>query len=134
MLSRFGQVARTLRLRHGNMLLSDMAERLGCSPSYLSAVEFGRRPVPADWPTQMTAILRLAPDEEQALRSAATASSSKSRGAITLALEGLTQLQEEVALQFASRIHELTPEELEAINQKLLESRTGEQRWRNDPR
>lgn len=48
MLSRFGKFVRKLRIDRGE-LLKDMADKLGVTPSYLSAVETGRRPVPEEW-------------------------------------------------------------------------------------
>jgi transcriptional regulator with XRE-family HTH domain len=133
MLSKFGQIVRALRLAHGSMLMSEMAERLGVSPSYLSAVEFGRRAVPESWPGRIAEILSVSAADRALLDHAATTATSSVKGFITVPLEGLTELQEEVALQFANRIRELTDDELEAIKQRLLEGKTGEQRWRHSP-
>lgn len=133
MLSKFGQLVRGLRLAR-NMLMSEMAEKLKISPSYLSAVEFGRRAVPAVWPMQIVKILDLDQDEARLLDAAALASTSRSRGALTMSLEDLTPLQEEVALEFARKIKELTEEELRSIRDHLLEDRVSEQNWRRGSR
>jgi HTH-type transcriptional regulator, competence development regulator len=129
MLSRFGQLVRAFRLK-ANMLLSEMAEKLGKSPSYLSAVEFGRRPVPEDWPDRIADMLMLSNAERRQLTETAMDSSHKSKGAVTVSLDDLTPLQEEVAMQFARQIHALSEQDLKAIRQKLIEGRTGEQNWR----
>lgn len=133
MLSTFGQLVRAHRLRQ-NMLMSDMAERLRCSPSYLSTIEFGRRPVPETWPRQIADILKLNASDARMLTDAARAATSRSRGAVTVSLDELTPLQEEVTLEFARKIRELTEEELQKIKQQLLEDRASEQNWRRGSR
>jgi transcriptional regulator with XRE-family HTH domain len=129
MLSKFGQLVRALRLQR-NMLLSDMAGRLGVSPSYLSAVDFGRRPVPDSWPTKIAEILELDNEEAVLLRNAALTSSTKSRGAITMALDDLTPMQQEVAIQFARKLRQLSEEELKSIQNHLVEEKVSEQNWK----
>jgi transcriptional regulator with XRE-family HTH domain len=46
MLTEFGQYLRKIRIDCGD-LLKDMADKLGVTSSYLSAVETGKRNVPA---------------------------------------------------------------------------------------
>lgn len=133
MLSKFGQMVRSQRLKH-DMLMNEMASRLKCSPSYLSAVEFGRRAVPKDWPAEIAKILGLSSEESRTLEAVATDSTSRSRGSVTVSLDELTPLQEEVAIQFARKIKELSTEELNRIRQQLLEDRTGEQNWHRGSR
>lgn len=128
MLSKFGQLVRVQRLSR-NMLMSEMASRLKCSPSYLSAVEFGRRPVPKEWPQEIAVILSLTKEEATSLQAAAMDSSSRSRGVVSVSLEELTPLQEEVAIQFARKLKELSSDDLERIRQQLLEDRSSEQNW-----
>lgn len=48
MLSEFGKFCRKLRIERGE-LLKDMAQKLQVTPSYLSAVETGKRAVPETW-------------------------------------------------------------------------------------
>ena len=133
MLSKFGQLVRALRLQK-SMLLSEMAEKLGVSPSYLSAVDFGRRAVPEDWPERISRILALDEHQGDLLAAAAVASTSRSRGAVTVDLNDLTPMQEEVALQFARVLRQLSVEELTAIQSQLVEEKFGEQKWRNGSR
>ena len=133
MLSKFGQLVRLQRLKR-DMLMSDMASRLKCSPSYLSAVEFGRRAVPKEWPSEIAQILGLSKEESNLLGAAAADATSRSRGAVTVSLDDLTPLQEEVAIEFARKIKELSEEELNKIKQQLLEDRTGEQHWHRGSR
>lgn len=48
MLTEFGKFARRLRIDR-NELLIDMANKLGVSPAFLSAVEVGKKNVPEAW-------------------------------------------------------------------------------------
>lgn len=48
MLTPFGRFLRKLRIDQGE-LLKDMAEKLNVTPSYLSAVEVGKKAVPGGW-------------------------------------------------------------------------------------
>lgn len=62
MLSPFGRFCRKLRIDNGE-LLKEMAEKLGVTSSYLSAVENGKRNVPRNWATRISEIYSL--DHEQ---------------------------------------------------------------------
>jgi len=48
MLTGLGKLLRKLRIDRGEVL-KDMADKLGVTPSYLSAVETGKRNVPKEW-------------------------------------------------------------------------------------
>ncbi len=48
MLSEFGKFSRKLRIEEGE-LLKDMATKLNVTPSYLSAVEVGKKAIPEKW-------------------------------------------------------------------------------------
>jgi HTH-type transcriptional regulator, competence development regulator len=48
MVTPFGKFCRKLRIDNGE-LLKDMADKLGVTSSYLSAVENGKRSVPQNW-------------------------------------------------------------------------------------
>lgn len=48
MITQFGKFCRKLRIDNGE-LLKDMADKLGVTASYLSAVENGKRNVPREW-------------------------------------------------------------------------------------
>lgn len=128
MLSRFGQLVRTLRLQK-SVLMSEMASDLKVSPSYLSAVEFGRRAVPKDWPEKISELLGLNPEQSSELQKLAHASTAKSTGTLKLELAELDPLQQEVALEFARKIASLTEQELQEIKNMLLEKRYSEQNW-----
>ena len=128
MLSKFGQLVRTLRLEK-SILMGDMASDLKVSPSYLSAVEFGRRAVPKDWPKKISEILLLDEAAREELERCAHLSSAKSTGSLKLELDELDSLQQEVAVEFARKINSLTEQELQQIKNMLLEDRYSEQNW-----
>lgn len=128
MLSAFGQLVRAARLKV-NMRMTEMASRLEVSPSYLSAVEFGRRPVPVGWSEKIASMLMLDVEARALLKAAAEHSSIRSRGAVSVELSGLTPLQEEVAMEFARKVKLLSEQELNAIKLHLIEERFSEQHW-----
>jgi transcriptional regulator with XRE-family HTH domain len=66
MLTKFGKTARKIRIDR-NEYLADMAEKLGVSPSLLSAVENGRRAIPQKWYHKVAAAYSLSAVESEAL-------------------------------------------------------------------
>lgn len=73
MLSPFGKEIRKVRLDK-SLILKDMAERLNVSPAFLSAVETGRKTIPADFIARIAEAFSLAPDVRSRLESAAALS------------------------------------------------------------
>lgn len=65
----FGQLTRTLRLEHDDFL-RDMAEHLGVSPAYLSAVERGQRNAPHYWVKRLQMAYNLSENTTAALEKA----------------------------------------------------------------
>lgn len=70
MVTEFGKICRKLRI-DANELLGDMAEKLGVSASFLSAVENGKKPVPDEWVDLITMIYSLELEEKNKLKEAA---------------------------------------------------------------
>lgn len=60
MLSEFGKFTRKLRVEEGE-LLKDMATKLNVTPSYLSAVEVGKRAIPEKWISILVKAYELTP-------------------------------------------------------------------------
>jgi len=58
----FGKFCRFLRIEHDEVL-RDMAEKLGVSSSYLSAVENGKRVIPPSWRDKIIGLYSLTSDE-----------------------------------------------------------------------
>ena len=62
----FGEFVRILRVKH-HEVMGDMAGVLGASLPFLSAVENGKKNVPADWVAKLTEHYRLSSQEQQEL-------------------------------------------------------------------
>lgn len=117
MLTPFGKALRNLRMDKG-MLLKDMAESLDVTPSYLSSIENGKRNIPEDWPRKIGSLYGLSPDEIEGLKAAATASATQ----IKLDLSEADDNSRELAVAFARKFCDLSPEDQHEIL-KLLKDR-----------
>lgn len=69
MVTEIGKFLRVLRAEQGESA-KDMAEKLQVSPSYLSAVELGRREVPLSWEQIITDAYSLNQQRQQSLNKA----------------------------------------------------------------
>lgn len=65
----FGKFTRTLRI-HRDEYMKDMAKKLDVAPSYLSAVETGRRNVPHSWGELVTEVYGLNHEEQSEIKQA----------------------------------------------------------------
>ena len=70
MLTEFGKALRKIRIDR-QQLLKDMANKLGVSSAYLSAVENGKRRMPQDWVSKIASIYSLDSDAQADLQNAA---------------------------------------------------------------
>ena len=66
MLTAFGKFCRKLRIERDE-ILKNMADKLEVTPSYLSAVEIGKRKIPETWGKLITNIYDLTPAQQQEL-------------------------------------------------------------------
>ena len=102
----FGKAVRHLRIEH-EKLLGEMADALDMSPSYLSQIETGKKPIPVKLPEQIGAYLRLESAAVASLREAAALSQSEFRINVgTNAQASDRLLANDLAMEFAR----LTPE------------------------
>lgn len=94
------------------LLQKTLAIDLEVSPTYLSAIEKGRKPPPSNdrFYSKLTLKLGLTPDEVNGLRSHAN-SESLFRGLF----EGTSPQQVEIAMLFAERLRSLHPAQLRAL-------------------
>jgi transcriptional regulator with XRE-family HTH domain len=69
MLTEFGKAVRKIRIEREEYL-GNMAEKLGVSPAFLSAVENGRRKVPHDWYNRIAGIYSINDIERRQLETA----------------------------------------------------------------
>lgn len=114
MLTPFGRFLRKLRIDNGE-LMKNMADRLKVTPSYLSAVEVGKKPVPASWLDILKSSYALS-DATQ-LRNLAELSKPEFRLEIP---RGTDDLRRETAMTFARKVGELDHESLMKILDVML--------------
>ncbi|HEC16021.1 MAG TPA: XRE family transcriptional regulator [Sedimenticola sp.] len=110
MLSRFGKTVRKLRIDKG-VTLKAMAETLGKTSAYLSAVETGRKNPPDKLVRDIAAFFELPKKETEDLKKAA----QESRSEVNISMMGFSDAQREVAAAFARQFSTLTEDELEQI-------------------
>ncbi len=118
MLTPYGKLVRKHRIDAG-MTLREMATALGITPAFLSAVETGRKSVPAEMPAKVAALMELDMAEQAELQKAAELSRKDFRVRLN---ERATGDDREVAAMFARQFPELSEEEKEEIR-KILEGR-----------
>lgn len=119
MITPFGVATRKLRLDRGLRLL-DMAEKLDLSSSFVSAVETGKKPIPAGYVDTIVRELGLTRSEASELQRAAD------RSKTTVDVHGLKGAQRELVAAFARKIDDLPSELLEQFKKHVHKSTSGE--------
>ncbi len=114
MLTEFGKFCRKLRIDKGE-LLKDMAEILCVTPSYLSAVEVGKRNVPYEWGELLSDSYNLSELEIREL----TKAIDNSQLNLKLDLNNFSVFEKDIALSFARNFKELTDTDKESIRNIL---------------
>lgn len=115
MLTQLGKELRKLRIDREEKLL-DMAKKLGISSAFLSAVEIGKKPIPAKLVDQIIAVYDLGAELAAHLRQAMARSQS------TFTLHAKTFAARDTAALLARRFDELPDAKLQEIR-KILEGR-----------
>lgn len=110
MLTSFGIELRKLRIERQE-LLKDMADALGVSSAYLSAVETGKRRIPQGWISRIAKQYSLDNSQIIALQNAADNSTNE----VTIPLEGFSQERKDAVLSFARSLDGISDAELTAI-------------------
>lgn len=106
MISNFGKFCRKLRIDQGE-LLKDMADKLGVTSSYLSAVENGKRDIPDSWEHLICKIYNLPQDEKDELSNAIYTSKKH----IKFELDSLKDDDRDLVLAFARKLEGLNTSE-----------------------
>jgi transcriptional regulator with XRE-family HTH domain len=107
----FGRKVRDLRERR-SVNLGDMADALGVSTSYLSALEHGRRGRPSRMRVhEICQFFHLVWDEADELQRLARISHPR----VTVDTSGLTPEATELANELSNRIRKLPPEKVKAL-------------------
>ena len=104
------RLLRLIRLQHGEVLF-DMAQKLGVTSAFLSAVENGRKPAPSTWLQKLTEQYGLSPQQQAELDSAFNENIKQVR----ISLDSAHGEQRDLAISFARRFDELDHKEIEAV-------------------
>lgn len=112
MLTPFGKSVRKLRIDLG-ITLKSLAEGLGKTSSYISAIETGKRSVTDEILEQIISFLGPTSEVEKELREAA----EQSKSSVELNLSGKNQTARQAALLFARNFDELSEDDYEKIRQ-----------------
>lgn len=115
MITAFGEFVRGLRHQHSE-LLKDMAEKLAVTSAFLSAVETGKKSVPAEWCQKLASMYALPKKEVAGLQK----SIDESQRSVTIDLEGQSADRRGVAVALARRFNELSDEELSQLRQNMF--------------
>lgn len=110
----FGEVVRRLRAERC-LLLADLAQSLEVSPAFLSAIETGRKPIPAQMPTRVARVMSLSRVDTAALKAAA----DSSQRVVRLDLSNASPLQRDVAVAFARGFEHVSASTLQRIRDLL---------------
>ena len=119
MYTKFGEFMRVLRIKH-HEIIGDIADMLGVSLPFLSAVENGKRNVPADWVDKIVSHYNLSPEETQELLEAI----EQSKTQMKLDLKSSEFFQRTAALQFARSFDNMDEDTAKRIIE-LLEGKGG---------
>jgi len=114
MLTEFGQFLRKLRIDH-DVLLKDMAEKLGVTASYLSAVETGKRNIPDNWIERIIMFYNLDFFAQETIKKAA----QNSINTVKMNLNNMSSQRRDTVLTFARQFNEVDESTLRDIR-KLL--------------
>ena len=96
MLTEFGKLLRIIRINSGDTS-RDMAKKLGFSPSYLSAIESGKRNVPIDMERLLSRSYLLSQIDLEKLRTAMFSSG----GAVKINLTDFAEKKQKVIMAIA---------------------------------
>lgn len=118
MITEFGKFLRSLRQSHAE-LLKDMAETLNISAAFLSAVEAGKKSIPATLVSQVIEAYGLPAKQIQQLKAAV----DESQRSATIDLEGVSPEARGVAVALARQFNSLSNDELESLKKTMDEVR-----------
>ncbi len=107
MVTSFGKFLRKIRIDH-NEILKDMANVLGVTASFLSAVENGKKKIPDQWLQILGDVYNLTPKEIEELDFAF----SETNNSIKILFDGLGEENKKVAFSFARKLDTFTEKEL----------------------
>ena len=110
--TKFGEYMRVLRIK-SHEVMADIAEVLGVSTPFLSAVETGKKNVPESWCDTLVNHYKLNEDERKELEEAIEASKTQMR----INLSNADNYKREMAIQFQRSFDEID----EKTAQRIIE-------------
>lgn len=114
MLTPVGRFLRKLRIDQGE-ILKNMSDKLGVSVSFLSAVENGKKKMPAVWNGKICELYGL----DVAHREEFTAAIAATEESIEMKLASVSQGKRELAVFFARTFSDIDEAQVEAIRKIL---------------
>ena len=119
-MTEIGKFLKKLRVDNGEVLLT-MAQKIGVTPSFLSAVELGKKKMPYEWNLKIRSAYKLSSAQEDELDEAI----SISEKAVILDFEAASPTAKKLAVSFARSFSDFTDEQLEALK-KLMNNEDSE--------
>lgn len=116
MTTKFGKQLRIIRVEKDENIY-EMAKRLGISTSYLSAIETGDRPIPADLVEKITTIYGLSSNQIETLKDAEAESATK----INVDLSKVSVEQKKLIFALSRKLDSLSDEECLDIYERIKE-------------
>lgn len=114
MITSLGRFLRKLRIDHCE-ILKDMADKLGVSVSFLSAVENGKKRMPSAWNTKLCDLYQLTPEQKQTF----TAAIADTEESLEMDFYGVAVSKRELAVSFARKFSDFDEGQMEAIKRIL---------------
>lgn len=114
MLTSIGKFLRKVRIDN-NEILADMAVKLGVSPSFLSAVENGKKKIPAGWSGKICKLYGLDEIQSENLDQAI----AETEQSYEMDLSGVAKQNREIAVSFARKFATMDAEQIEKIKKIL---------------
>lgn len=118
-MTEIGKFLKKLRVENEEVLLN-MAQKLDVTPSFLSAVELGKKKMPYEWNLKIRSAYSLTPKQEDELDEAI----SQSEKAVILDFEEASPVAKKLAVSFARSFSDFSDEQLEALK-KLMNNEGG---------
>lgn len=122
MITTFGKLLRKIRIDHGE-ILKNMADKLGVSPSFLSAVEVGRKNAPSGWSDIIADSYHLSAEQRRELKEA----EHEAVVSIKIDFVNAEQMQRTAAFIFAREFNSMSDETARQVIRLLNRNYHGEE-------
>ena len=117
-ITNFAVFVRDLRLKKSE-ILKDMAVRLGVTSAFLSAVENGKKQIPAHWFDKLSKEYKLNKEEKRQLKYAIDTSKDK----VIINTKGAPNKSKELAMVFARSFGDLDDKAMDKIKKLLMKGK-----------